>query len=229
MPKKITKEVYSFSELSPEAKERARDWWRETAFDHDWWDFIFSDAVEVGKILGIEFDSVNQGKRRDGRSIYEPAIYFEGFHQQGSGACFTGTWGEARDAARRIRDHAAWDTELHDIADQLTGLQLVYDFTLGATITKRGGCGSHEHCVSIDVGRSNDSGDFDCDVPHEVEKAIADLLRRFMKWIYRQLEAEYEYQNSDDCVDENIKANDYAFDVNGERCPEGDGVMREAA
>ncbi len=38
-----------------------------------------------------------------------------------------------------------------------------------------------------------------------------------MNWIYRQLEKEYEYQNSDECVDENILCNSYTFTEDGKR------------
>lgn len=38
-----------------------------------------------------------------------------------------------------------------------------------------------------------------------------------MRWIYRALEAEYEYQDSDGQVDETIKANEYEFEEDGSR------------
>jgi hypothetical protein len=44
---------------------------------------------------------------------------------------------------------------------------------------------------------------------------LTDCLRAFMDWIYRQLEIEYEWLVSDECVDENIRSNEYEFDENG--------------
>lgn len=38
-----------------------------------------------------------------------------------------------------------------------------------------------------------------------------------MRWIYRSLEAEYEYRQSDAVVDEDIRANEYEFTEGGER------------
>jgi len=38
-----------------------------------------------------------------------------------------------------------------------------------------------------------------------------------MRWIYRQLEAEYTYRMSDEAIDEDIEANDYLFTVEGSR------------
>ena len=37
-----------------------------------------------------------------------------------------------------------------------------------------------------------------------------------MKWIYRALEKEYEYQNADEQIGENIIANVYDFTEDGE-------------
>jgi len=41
--------VYQYDELSPDAQEAARDWWREGALDfYDWWDCTFQDAESIG-------------------------------------------------------------------------------------------------------------------------------------------------------------------------------------
>ena len=46
---------YKFDELSDKAKERARDWWRQSGLEHDWWDSIYEDAERVGvKITGFD-------------------------------------------------------------------------------------------------------------------------------------------------------------------------------
>ena len=44
---------------------------------------------------------------------------------------------------------------------------------------------------------------------------LEELLRDFMQWIYRQLEAEYEYQTSDEAIAENFTANETEFDADG--------------
>ena len=53
--KTIKIEVYEFDELSEEAKEKARDWYRYGALDYEWWDYIYDDAENVG-IKITEFD-----------------------------------------------------------------------------------------------------------------------------------------------------------------------------
>ncbi len=49
--KVIKTTVYEFSELSDEAKEKARDWAREFACSDEWWESTYEDAKRIG--LGI--------------------------------------------------------------------------------------------------------------------------------------------------------------------------------
>lgn len=60
----ITRTLYQFDELSDEAKEKARDWYREGALDYDWWNFTYDDAKTVGLI--IEGFDLDRNKHVDG-------------------------------------------------------------------------------------------------------------------------------------------------------------------
>lgn len=51
----------------------------------------------------------------------------------------------------------------------------------------------------------------------EDEEELTQCLRDFADWIYRKLEAEYEYRMSDENVDEAIRINEYDFDESGRR------------
>lgn len=51
----------------------------------------------------------------------------------------------------------------------------------------------------------------------EATDGIKELLRDYMRWIYKQLEKEHEYQNSNEVVDETITINEYEFDEDGNR------------
>ena len=51
----------------------------------------------------------------------------------------------------------------------------------------------------------------------DAEKELTRLMRASADWIYGQLQREYEYQNEDETIDENIRANEYTFLENGER------------
>jgi hypothetical protein len=48
--KTITKtiDLYTYNELSKEAKEKARENFREACADYEWWEFIYKDAENVG-------------------------------------------------------------------------------------------------------------------------------------------------------------------------------------
>ena len=49
----------------------------------------------------------------------------------------------------------------------------------------------------------------------DVDKFDTDLFRHFADWIYKRLENEWEYQNSDEAVDESIICNGYEFTKDG--------------
>jgi hypothetical protein len=53
------------------------------------------------------------------------------------------------------------------------------------------------------------------DMTTGAEDALIEALRDLARWLYRQLEREYEYQTSDAVVDEAIIANDYTFTETG--------------
>lgn len=53
--KQIT--LYSFSELSESAKERARDRYRQHYLDYEWWESTYEDAARIGlKIKSFDVD-----------------------------------------------------------------------------------------------------------------------------------------------------------------------------
>lgn len=57
--KTIETKVYEFDELNDAAKEKARDWYREGAFNGDWWDSTYEDAAMAGlklKSFGLDRD-----------------------------------------------------------------------------------------------------------------------------------------------------------------------------
>jgi len=53
--RKITTTVYTFEELSDEAKENAVSRLRDINVDHEWWDCTYDDAARIGlKITGFD-------------------------------------------------------------------------------------------------------------------------------------------------------------------------------
>lgn len=194
--------IYTFEELSDKAKVRAREWYREGALDYDWWDGIYDDASRIFAILGI--DSQKPVKLMNGSTRYDPAIWFSGFWSQGDGACFTGSYAYAKASARAIARYAPQNMVLQRIGRDLMNVQKRNRYGITANITKTG-LYEHEHSVSIDVDGCN----------ADDQKAVAELLRDLMRWIYRALEKEHEYLMSDECVDETIVSNEYEFTADG--------------
>lgn len=212
MPRTMTieKTVFKFSELDESAQSKALDYFRESACADSWWhESIYEDCKTIFDILGIH--SERPVKLMNGKTRYEPAIWFSGFYSQGDGACFEGSYSYAKNASKRIREHAPQDSELHRIADELTALQRKAFYSLTVKVAHRGHY-YHSGCTSIDVEDSRRSYG-DCD--ESTAESVAQALRDLMDWIYSSLETEYEYQTSDEVIAESIEANDYEFDESG--------------
>jgi hypothetical protein len=67
--KTVAIKVYQFDELSDDAKEEARTWFRDGALDYEWWDSIYGDAKEVGLIIsefGLDYNRHATGGVLDG-------------------------------------------------------------------------------------------------------------------------------------------------------------------
>ena len=201
----IVHNLSKYEELDDTAKEKAKDWYRQFVFNDSCdWESLFEDAVQAADILGIYIDH-----RRGSR---EHAIYFRGFWSQGDGACFEGAYRYAKGATKKIREYAPQDTELHRIADELQDIQRRNFYKLYATMHHHGYY-SHSSCMSVSVEHKDD--------PYrdigDAEDDITRLMRDFADWIYDQLEKEYEYQCSDEAVEESIIANEYEFYDDGRR------------
>lgn len=208
MPSIRAKTVYRFDELPDAAKENARSWWRGLeAQDFDT-DFVIEDAQRMAAILGIEFDA-KPVKLMGGGTRYDPTVYWSGFSSQGDGACFEGRYSYAKGATKAIRAEAPNDKVLHAIADDLQAIQRQAFYKVHARCTHRGYY-YHSGCMQVEA--------WHCDNEYATSvdsDAVTEPLRDFANWIYRQLEAEYEWRMADEQVDDSIIANEYEFDEHG--------------
>ena len=212
MPEIIETTVYRLDELSDAAKEKARAWYREGGFDYDWYDAAYEDFQRIAEILGIRFKT-RPVRLFGGGTRQEPSIWFRGFWSQGDGACFEGHWSYAKGAAKRIRDYAPQDDALHRIADVLQAIQRRNFYQLSAEASHRGHY-YHEYCMAISVERDSPAWQ---DMTADAEEVVIEALRDLARWLYRQLEREYDYLSSDEAVDETIIANEYTFTEAGRR------------
>lgn len=53
------------------------------------------------------------------------------------------------------------------------------------------------------------------DMTADAEDTVIEVLRDLARWLYRQLENEYNALTSDEMVDETIEANAYTFTASG--------------
>ena len=210
MPRIVKTIVYELRELSEAARERARAWYRDNCLDYDWYQFVYEDFETVCDILGV---TLRTGPVRlmGGGTREKPNIYFQGFWSQGDGASFEGSYRYAPGSVRAIRAHAPKDSELHAIADALQRVQRPNFYQLVADSRQRGYY-CHEYTMAIAVDRDSRTGQATTD---DSEGAVVEALRDLARWLYRQLEREYNYQTSDAVVDDNIDANEWTFTAVG--------------
>ena len=210
MPRVMTTTVYQFSELDDRAKEKAREWWRECeAQDFDT-GCLYDDFKRIAEILGVTFDT-RAFKTMGGKTGYELRIWWA-LHRQGAGASFDGRYQYARRCVRKLKAYAPKDEVLHGIAQDLAAVQAKHRYGLSAKVTSNGR-EVHELATTIEVYTG--SGDY---ADEATTEAITEALRRFMRWMYKTIDAEWDYRMSDESVDEAIEANEYEFTETGERC-----------
>ena len=209
----ITTTVYTLDELScPSAREKARDWYRVHHSDSNWYENVYEDFRAVCGIFGIDLRQ-RVFRLSNGRFMEEPCIWFSGFCSQGNGACFEGRWHWQSATARRLREYATQDHELHRIADALQAVQKRNFWQLQAEIHHRGRY-CHPYSMDITVTRNSPTGQA---MTADAEAAVSEALCDLAFWLYRQLENEYDRLTSDAAVDEALLINEYTFTEAGLR------------
>lgn len=211
MPRIIETTVYYLDELSKTARDKARAWYREH-YDEHWFDGVFQDFERVSVILGLRLRTYT-ARLHSGDVVQKPCIWFSGFWRQSDGASFDTFYAYQKDAQHRIREYAAQDTKLHQIADALHAIQRRNFYQLTAQARRRGRY-SHEYCMAISVERAGADGQ---EMTADAEKVVIEALRDLARWLYRQLESEYTHLTSDEVVDDAILANQYTFTETGKR------------
>ena len=212
MPEVICTTVYLFPELSDAAKEKARSWYRELGPHDDWWDAVYEDFERICDILGVSLKT-RPVRLMGGGTREKPCIWFSGFWSQGDGACFEGYLSHAKGATASIRDYAPQDTTLHGIADRLQAIQRRNFYQLAAEAGHRGRY-YHEFTMSVDVTRDSQTGQPPTD---DAEEVVTEIFRDLARWLYRQLQAEYDHLTSDEAIEEGIVINEYTFTEAGRR------------
>lgn len=194
--------LYKFEELSEKAKQYAIGAYWASDFDSE---AVLDEAVRMGSLLGIEIDT----STRRGSNISRPHIYFSGFWSYGCGVWFEGTYRYRKGSVAAIKAECV-DEKLIRIAKGLKDVQRKHFYALCARC-REGGLYRRTRHLEVDV---TDYYDVYRDIG-DAENEVTQLLRDFADWIYEQLEAEYEYQTSEEHILEACKDNGYEFDENG--------------
>jgi len=214
--REVVSKVYQFDELSDTAKDTAREWYRRASDGDNYFaESVIEDAATIADIIGINLRQ-RPVKLMNGSTRYAPEVWWEGFSHQGQGASYSGTYAYAKGAVKKLAVHAptgegkdfAHNNEVNRIARDLADVQRrnFYALTASVSATHRG------HWLVVDVERTDDNP-----MTSDAIDTVSSALRDFADWIYRNLETEYEYQNSDEQIDETMRANEYEFTEDGKR------------
>lgn len=217
--------VYKYDELSKEAQAVARDWYREmSAGDNYFAEHVTEEFKEVAKACGFSLGGSRCG---------DDGIQWSGFASQGDGASFTGSWCASRvNVAALLADRPAEWVDKDGVKNVCEGnarlAVILNGFARLAEMDAQayGGaeashCGHWMQCTYSTECEDDLIGGPDIEEREEMFKELCnDLAHDF----YRNLEQEYEYQNSDDVVAENIEINEYEFTESGKRVGRDGGI-----
>jgi hypothetical protein len=200
----ITKQVFTFDELSDKAKEKARGWFRSRWTESDF-SCVIDDAITIGEMLGITFD-VHAVPLYGGGTRHEENIWWSLGYVQGDYACFEGNYRYKAGSVAEVKSYAPVDTTSHRIAERLQRVQKENFWQIRARVR-----GSDSWYNTVDVYREDEK-----EMAEAAEQEVKDCLRSFAQWIYNQLKKEDEYQSSEEAVDEALMNGEYEFYENGE-------------
>ena len=199
-----------YKELSDEAKEHAFERHQEYAVsgDYYWWESTQEYWVEKLEALGIH-TSLEQ-------------MHFSGFGSQGDGACFTGSINlkqflEAHPDLKK--EHVNLYMAVVPFDTRGAACEF-YDIELSRILGTKSSY-SHEKSVHLGSWDLNILPELDTEEDEDYERLFIDAeadieaqCREYMKELYRELEAEHDYQQSIECFLEEVDYKD--FDEEGE-------------
>jgi len=152
-------------------------------------------------------------------------IGWTGFHSQGDGACFVAQWSidwveweniEGHTSAERLQEIMPYLEKvrgLHKLLNTIGDDDGMNDYespvVIRASLDHRGRC-YHENSIAFD---------FDMNGAYPAYEAIEefkDWCKDLMRMIYKDLEADHDWETSEEYAVECIEINDYDFNEEGE-------------
>lgn len=194
----IQTNLYTYSELSDKAKERARkDYIDNCVFaDEVWADNVKDTLKQVGKALGFTIEEIE----------------YSGFYAHGDGLCFTGEYSYEPEAAARVKSEVCVVDEcLSHILKLLERAFSPSDETaLRGTI--KNGDTYHKNSSGMYFERRNRmAGSYTT----EEEALVGTAARLLADWAFAIMEKEYEYQTSEAVIVEMSEINDWEYTEDG--------------
>ena len=183
--KQIITNIYPIAELTDAQIDKAYQKFTQDLQFMD--EFVIDDIKAIAKTIGINIKTV----------------HYSGFHSRGDGAMFTGTYQYNPNWENDLTAYAPNEDTIKRIAKDLEYANDRKDLT--ATIVHDRSRYYHPNTADISIMVDD----------MEVSPAYSVYLRDFMRWMYSQLESEYNYQMSLEAFKETAIANDYHFDVDG--------------
>ena len=186
--KTVSIELFSINELSENARQKAIEKERSHC------DVDLSCTVEyIEEILTcLGFQS--------------PKISYSGFSSQGDGLSFTSdNWQYKKGMLDKLKESTR-ELCFLNVAKQLQVMAKNTGYKLQFSVNRTSHFYSHENTVQID---NNPYSDFS--LSDDQDAILTDLKNSLCRVFYRMLEADYDYQLTDEYIIENLQANDVMF------------------
>ena len=218
MTKQVEITLYQFDELSDKAKEKARDYYIEHWMHDEWWDCTYEAMKE-------------DGHHNYGFNVKD--IRFSGFWSQGDGASWCGSvnvpaWIKSKPTA--YQEHPTTQIILALIEEGWVDEQVLVSFSSSRYC--------HENTVDITEIAGHEPED---DYPlmqfgmfkgasvkelmhivgctggalYDMDKELKEDVIAFARTIYRELEADYRAQTTEEAIGKAYAINDVWFDESG--------------
>lgn len=209
-----TTTTYKFEELVEPAKAKVREWYAQNT-DSYWAECAIGNAKVEGRKRGFDIDDVQ----------------WSGFHSQGDGASWQGgvlirpfldfhLKGDNPDFARYTVLAELVDNEFVDDSFPIYRRAFMYNHsktmqTERPTAEDASSRTLHKGILAgADSAELYESIDID-DVIDRLTEWALDEARSYADDIYKQLEKEYEYEMSDEHIQETAEINEWRFDEDG--------------
>ena len=190
----IETKIYTFNELSDEAKQKAIEKYYYTNVEyHDWSEWIREDFISQTK--DFEVDNV----------------LFSGFHSQGDGAMF-----EYSSISQELFNEAINSLNIPNYKKSA----MIKGGYVNAKGNQLGHYFHEKSCNHIFDFETNNCdhdniGDLFYDNSIELESFVTNSYEDIAKELYRSLEKSYEYLTSEESITETLVENEYEFTEEG--------------